>query len=96
MSLPTRQWVDDHNWKFLVMFLFCKSIINRCCVCECIHISCYDATLGASGVMRHENEGFHIGDARAFLGLASKFSPLGSMFDADVKNLTVRHQCENR
>ena len=30
--------------------------------------------------------------------LASKIPPLGSMlkFDADVKNSTARHQCENR
>ncbi len=38
-----------------------------------------------------------LGDARSFSGLTSKIPPLGSMinFDADVKNTTVRHQCEN-
>ena len=35
---------------------------------------------------------------RRFLGLTSKVAPLDSMlnFDADVKNTTARHQCENR
>ncbi len=37
---------------------------------------------------------FHVGDARS---LTSKIQPLCSMvnFDADVKETTVRHQCEN-
>ncbi len=41
---------------------------------------------------------FRLGDARSFLGLTSKLLPFGSMlnFDADVKNMNARHQCENR
>ncbi len=37
-------------------------------------------------------------DARSFSALTSKLPPLGSMlnFDADVKKMTARHQCENR
>ncbi len=42
---------------------------------------------------------FTLGDARSFffLGSTSKISSLGSMlnFDADVKETTARHQCEN-
>ncbi len=40
---------------------------------------------------------FTLGDAQSFVGLTSKIPPLGSMlkFDADVKNMTARHQREN-
>ena len=39
-----------------------------------------------------------MGDARSVFALTSKFPPLGSPlnFDADVKETTARHQCENR
>ncbi len=41
---------------------------------------------------------FTLGDARSFFGLTSKIPPLGSTvnFDADVKEMTARHQCGNR
>ncbi len=41
---------------------------------------------------------FILGDAQSFLGQTSKIPPFTSMlkFDADVKNTSARHQCENR
>ncbi len=41
---------------------------------------------------------FTLGDAQSFSELTSTIPPQGSMlnFDADVKNMTARHQCENR
>ncbi len=41
---------------------------------------------------------FKSDDAWSFSGLTPKIPPLGSMlnFDADVKNMTARHQYENR
>ncbi len=48
---------------------------------------------------RAHTEGvFTLSDAPPFSGLTSKIPLLGSMlnFDADVKNMTARHQYENR
>ncbi len=47
---------------------------------------------------REASRGFTLGDARSFWRLTSKIPPLGSMlnFDADVKKMNARHQCENR
>ncbi len=60
---------------------------------------CSHATVGDSVPTRRRSrikilKGF----SHCFFGLTSKFPPLGSMlnFDADVKNTTMRHQCENR
>ena len=40
---------------------------------------------------------FTMGDARSFCGLTSKTPPFGfNVFNADVKETTARHQCENR
>ncbi len=40
---------------------------------------------------------FMSGDVLSLCGLTSKILPLDSMlnFDADVKKITARHQCEN-
>ncbi len=47
---------------------------------------------------RPTSGGFILGEAWSFSGLTSKIQPLHFMlkFDADVKQSTTRHQCENR
>ncbi len=56
------------------------------------HKACYiQATQNPKGV-------FTLGDAQSLQGLTSKIPALGWMlnFDADVKKMTARHQCESR
>ncbi len=56
-----------------------------------------DATSKISPLGSMSKAVFKLDDAQSFSGLTSKILPLGALlnFDADVNNMTARHQCES-
>ncbi len=72
-----------HGDRGLGVEMFCQKFHNR--------LTCGSKKWARPGV-------FTLSDARSFFGLTSKIPPLGSLlnFDADIKKMIARHQCENR